>query len=86
MKMAILALAAMTLFSTHAYARGGGQGKGKEIRIAACSSKQAGDACSFEGRRGAVEGVCGEGKRDPGVVICKDPNRKKKRKMREKEE
>ena len=36
---------------------GGGRGPPPEA-IAACEGKQAGDACSFEGRRGAEEGSC----------------------------
>jgi len=53
--------------------------KFKQVRIAACDSKEVDASCSFEGKRGQVDGVCVEGRKDASVILCDDPNRKKKR-------
>jgi hypothetical protein len=66
----------LSLLYTSAYASREEQ---KKIHIAACEGKQIGTSCSFEGRKGSVEGSCVEGKRNANVILCKDPNRKKKR-------
>ena len=38
--------------------------------VAACETKQAGDACAFTGRRGEVEGTCGPWPSDPDQTAC----------------
>ncbi|MCO4753077.1 MAG: hypothetical protein KC478_01275 [Bacteriovoracaceae bacterium] len=50
----------------------------KQVAIDACESKELSATCSFEGRRGSVEGTCVEDRRDASVLICKDPNRPKR--------
>jgi len=83
MKKVIMIVAVVSLGSSLSFARGGG--KGHELRKAACESKSAGEVCSFEGRKGTVEGLCSEGRRDASVLVCKDPNKKGKREKREEE-
>ncbi|MBC76355.1 MAG: hypothetical protein CME64_10105 [Halobacteriovoraceae bacterium] len=52
----------------------------RQAKISACEGKEQGSTCSFEGRRGSVEGVCKEGRRNPDVLKCVNPNRKKRNK------
>jgi len=76
-KEVFITISVLGLLCTSAYARGG---KFKEVKIAACEAKEVGSSCSFEGKRGQVEGICTEGRRDSSVILCHDPNRKNKRK------
>ena len=47
----------------------------------ACRDKARGDACSFQGRRRQVNGSCDYMRRG-NQLVCKDPNRMKRRRMR----
>lgn len=48
-----------------------------EARKTACVEKSAGDACSFQGKKGEKSGVCKEGKKDKNVLMCKGERGKK---------
>jgi len=75
-KEVFITISVLGLLCTSAYARGG---KFKEVKIAACEAKEVGSSCSFEGKRGQVEGICTEGRRDSSVILCHDPNRIKEK-------
>ncbi len=60
MKKLLFVLACSTLSMTALADRPPGKGRRgpPPEAVEACVGKQANDACAFEGRRGAVEGVC----------------------------
>jgi len=49
---------------------GGGPRGAPEPAVAACKDKAKGDACTFTGRRGEVEGTCGPWPSAPDVTAC----------------
>jgi len=77
---ATIAISLLGLLQVSAFAS---RGNHKQVMIEACAGKQVGASCIFEGKRGQVEGSCVERRRDADVLICKDPNRKKKRRNRQ---
>ena len=79
MKKILSIIFVLSLIPISAFAK---RGEYRQIKISACEGKEVGEACTFEGRRGVVQGVCSEGRRDPEVVKCKNPNRKKFRRGR----
>jgi len=49
---------------------GGGAPGAPPPAVAACKDKAAGDACTFTGRRGEVEGTCGPWPSEPAQTAC----------------
>lgn len=77
MKNLVLATITLGLISGTAIAS---KSEHRQVKVSACEGKEQGSTCSFEGRRGSVEGVCTESRRDPDVLKCVNPNRKKRSK------
>ena len=65
-----------SLLSTSAFAA---RGEGKQVKITACEGKAVSESCSFEGRRGQVNGTCVEGRKDTSVILCQGPKKENKR-------
>lgn len=55
--------------------QGGGRGGPPEEAFEACADKADGDACSFSGRRGDVEGSCVIPRNEEETLVCAPADR-----------